>query len=424
VAGGRCFGYDNVRQSEGYVLRVINEREAGVVREIFILYASGRGLRSIVYELNDCGAPAPRPRRKDRPRGWSMSSIYAILRREIYVGRVVWNKSAKRDRWGQKRATKRPATDWISYDAPELQIVSGELWQRVQHRLRQVRRNYTRHTPAKHLGQPSAPVETTHALLGFAACGACGGAIIVHGRSHGHGARRVRKHFYACSTRWNRGTAICGNSIVVPAVIAEDAILRALEDQFLQPAIVSGAIAQLRAEWARPARPSAVVRDLARVTAQIERIVDAVQGSRGEVAALVDRLRRLEARQGELRAERDRLRTTAAAPAGRHDLEALEADILRCIADRQTMYRAQPVKVRPLLADVLVKRMTWTPQPDDRGGAYAFTAECSFAGLISGLLPGGDPGRHPKRLNPLGATIPSPLAPFPGDPRRVDRHRS
>jgi len=183
VTGGRVFGYDNVRLAEGYVVCRINEAE--VVRVIYIWYADGLGLRSIVHRLNEQGALAPLPRRADRPRGWSVSSLHAVLRRELYVGRVVWNKSAKRDRWGQKRATTRPATDWISYDAPELQIVSRELWQRVQHRLRQVRRNYTRHTPAKHLGQPSAPVETTHALLGFAACGACGGAIIVHGRSHG-----------------------------------------------------------------------------------------------------------------------------------------------------------------------------------------------------------------------------------------------
>ena len=118
VTGGRCFGFDTVRQPEGHVKRVINEREAEVVRTVFRRYADGRGLRSIVHGLNAEGAPAQLPRRKDPPVGWSVSSLRAILRREIYAGRVVWNRTAKRNAWGERRQSPRPEDEWVTYEPP------------------------------------------------------------------------------------------------------------------------------------------------------------------------------------------------------------------------------------------------------------------------------------------------------------------
>ena len=39
---------------------------------------------------------------------------------------MTWNKTQKRDRWGQRKQTDRPPADWLQVDAPHLRIVSEE----------------------------------------------------------------------------------------------------------------------------------------------------------------------------------------------------------------------------------------------------------------------------------------------------------
>src|SRR5215475_8067210 len=46
VTGGRVFGYDNVRSDAGAVVRVINESEAAVIREIFERCTRDQGFRT------------------------------------------------------------------------------------------------------------------------------------------------------------------------------------------------------------------------------------------------------------------------------------------------------------------------------------------------------------------------------------------
>jgi DNA invertase Pin-like site-specific DNA recombinase len=60
VTGGRVFGYTNHRNGDGYVHRLIDEREAATVRRIFTLYAEGAGLTRIAKALNAEAVPAPR----------------------------------------------------------------------------------------------------------------------------------------------------------------------------------------------------------------------------------------------------------------------------------------------------------------------------------------------------------------------------
>src|SRR5262249_29030650 len=104
VAGGRCFGYDNVvvADAEGrrsHVARHVNEAEAAIVRRIFELAAEGFGLKKIAHQLNDEGALAPTPRRTGSPRGWAPSSIREVIHRELYHGVIVWGRRQKRDKW-------------------------------------------------------------------------------------------------------------------------------------------------------------------------------------------------------------------------------------------------------------------------------------------------------------------------------------
>ena len=144
VTGGRVFGYDNVevlgepdshgRRPRLHVERRINEREAAVVRRIFELCAQGHGMKQITYQLNAAGAVCPRPQ-QGRPAGWSPSSIRSMLYRPLYRGELVWNRSRKRDQWGQVRPHARPDAEWLRQPAPELRIVADEQWEAAHARL-------------------------------------------------------------------------------------------------------------------------------------------------------------------------------------------------------------------------------------------------------------------------------------------------
>src|SRR5688572_9754300 len=73
VTGGKIFGYDNVGPKSQRV-RVPNEVEAAVVRDIYERFANGQGLRTIAGALNRAGAPKPRAQQK-RKDGWSHSTV-------------------------------------------------------------------------------------------------------------------------------------------------------------------------------------------------------------------------------------------------------------------------------------------------------------------------------------------------------------
>src|SRR5262245_3134500 len=127
VTGGRLFGYDNVRL-ESHVERRINEAEAGVIRRIFELSIQGYGVKDITKQLNVEGAPSPRAQ-QGRSQSWSPSSVRGVLYRDVYRGRVTWNKTRKRNQWGIHKQASRPASDWLERVAPDLQIVSDDAWQ-------------------------------------------------------------------------------------------------------------------------------------------------------------------------------------------------------------------------------------------------------------------------------------------------------
>jgi site-specific DNA recombinase len=130
VAGGAVFGYANVRNGDGFVHRVIVPDEAAVIRRIFESAASGVGYARIAKMLNEEHAPAPRSRGS-----WSVSGVRDVLRRDLYRGLAVWGREHKRVRGGRERRQARPASEWITTEAPVLAIVSPELWTAARGRI-------------------------------------------------------------------------------------------------------------------------------------------------------------------------------------------------------------------------------------------------------------------------------------------------
>jgi hypothetical protein len=70
---------------------------------------------------------APRSQR-GRPHVLAPSSVREVLHQESYRGLVVWNKTKKRDAWGQTEADQSAGLGLDACPAEELRIVSDALW--------------------------------------------------------------------------------------------------------------------------------------------------------------------------------------------------------------------------------------------------------------------------------------------------------
>ena len=138
-AGGRCFGYRNVPVEGGGVRLEIEDREAAVVRRIFEMSAGGMSLKAIATALNAEKVSPPRPRATAAHATWAPTAVREMLRRDLYAGRVIWNRSRfiKVPGTNKRVARPRPRSEWQISERPDLRIVSDELWQAVQ--LRQAR---------------------------------------------------------------------------------------------------------------------------------------------------------------------------------------------------------------------------------------------------------------------------------------------
>lgn len=171
-------------------------------------------------------------------------------------------------------------------EAPQLRIVSDELWRAVRARDR----------PLDGAKRQGAPMRTLFA--GILRCPGCGGPMTAID------ARR-----YGCNVHNDRGTSACANGAGYPRQAVDGALLRVVRDELLSPAAMADLQAALKAALGAAARQDDAKARRARmqaVEAEIGRLVDAVS-QLGAIGALGARLRTAEAERAQLELQlRDR----------------------------------------------------------------------------------------------------------------------
>ena len=236
-AGGMAYGYHKVPKLEhGELvrgLRAINEAEAAIVRRIFREFIDGRSPIDIATRLNAEGIPSPSGGE------WAVSTINGdrvrgngILRNELYVGRVVHNKTRRvyDPETRRKRIRPNPPESWIVVEAPELRIVSDEQWAAVC-----ARRQQYDGTRAEQQRRPR------RLLSGLAFCGECGGAWTIRGPDR-----------WGCSRHKQKGT--CKNGRTITTSQFEARVLSGLEQNLLAPELVEEFVSEYRAAAAELAK--------------------------------------------------------------------------------------------------------------------------------------------------------------------------
>ena len=173
-----------------------------MVRRIFRMSASGTSLKKIAYSLNAEKLPAPRQRAGTKHATWCPSAIREMLRRELYIGRLIWNRSRfiKVPGTNKRVARPRPKGEWRIVERPELKIISDELWQVVQARQATLQTLYG----GQRQGLLNRSASSGNLLTGFLKCGRCGAnLVIVTGRRRRHAMYGCPQHFYrgACANR-------------------------------------------------------------------------------------------------------------------------------------------------------------------------------------------------------------------------------
>jgi len=389
VTGGKVFGYDNVevlnaagvRES---VRRLVNPKQANVVRRIFEQYARGTGMLTIAHQLNAEGVKPP------RGRGWAPSGIREMLHRPLYRGEIVWNKSQKVVRGGTKKQRRRDESEWITLPAPDVEIVSPELAARVNARLATQAALYPRGasgaTRGKLIGRPRHQDESAYLLVGFAECGVCGGPVGTDLRAHGSAGSRRHVPHYACLDHKRRGDAICINTVGLRQDVLDMAILDAIRD-ILSPDVLSSAVdkalARLTATKTHQAgRRSDMERELKQVQAKVDRLVDALADGALPADEIRPRLAAEKSRKATLQAELAKL--DGLSKVAGLDTEQLRDRLQARVNDTTALLGKQTPQARQMLRRLLVGKIALQPFGSGRGRGYRFTGALALDRLITG----------------------------------------
>ena len=338
-AGGRSFGYRTEAVAGGRRM-VIDEAEAAHVRWVFEQVADGHSPRAIVHQLNRLGVASA------RGGTWAVSAIVGssvrglgMLHNELYIGRVIWNRRQwlKDPETGSRRYIERPRNEWQVREAPELRIVSEELWQRV--------RAASTNGPARgaRAGRGASPKTLFGGLL---RCNTCAGAIVAIDSRH-----------YGCSVHKDRGSAVCASGSTWPRTVVDRRLVAEVRDELLRPEAIDQLQRTVRAVLAESlkeddAAPDASRRRLLALRGEIERLVDAVARS-GYSAALAGRLQAAEAEADAIEGDLRRVQAPTV------DATRIAAQVVNDY--RRTMLQLQDAltldddrqRIRQILADLL-----------------------------------------------------------------------
>lgn len=360
-------------------LRLVDEEQAAIVRRIFTEYAAGRSPVAIARQLNAEGIPGPRGSswrastiRPDRTRGNGM------LSNRLYIGQLVHNRTSKviEPVTRTTRIRPNPESQWIIEAVPQLRIIDDALWEAAQAELE---RNRVEAKPVK-------TRRPRHILSGLGQCGICGGAWnISTGR------------FWSCGARRDGGS--CSNNRTISTESYERQTLAALQEQLLDPTVVSTYVREYHEELARQTRRArqrrgALERQLQAATAKVDRLVTAVAEGGGEFAEIRDALRAARSDRDRLAAELaeiDAIRVIALHPAIAEEYRRQVADLRTALAEPAARDAAIPVLRE------LIDRVILTPNPAGRGVLVEVKARLSaVVELATGEQPGQPSASSPR----------------------------
>jgi site-specific DNA recombinase len=285
----------------------IDAEEAGLVRRIFQMCLDGRNTTTIAKQLSAERIPTHQERRGHRhkklaPGIWSKGSVHHILRNEVYIGRMYYNKFQRvpgiQDPTRRTRAIQRDPSEWQMIPVPAL--IDEATFEAVQ---AQLQRN-------AELGQRRRKYEYLF-LAGRLRCGRCGGAM------SGFNTPRGQRRYRCLRPRWQIAETdipFCRGG--VNADMLESQVWTTVEDVFNDPERIAAEI--VRQHENVDARHLGLEREtqllttaLARCDRELKRWEEAYLGEAITLEDFKAKKAEVDARRDSLLAERSRLEEQA-----------------------------------------------------------------------------------------------------------------
>lgn len=139
IAGQLRYGYKKDPNDKHKI--IIDEEAAEVVRLIFELTVQGKRRTDVANYLNELGIDTPSVHKKKRGCKnkyhsiavrslWATASVSDILNDEVYLGKLIWNKTKKRV-GNNNTSTYIPKEEWIVIENAHEPIISQELFDKA-----------------------------------------------------------------------------------------------------------------------------------------------------------------------------------------------------------------------------------------------------------------------------------------------------
>ena len=229
--GGRLYGYLYMQgKGEGRGIRIPNEDEAEVVRQIFNwLLEEGLSINGIIKRLRLSSHPP-----RESASTWGRSSVYAILTNPAYCGRTyVFRETrvkleADGKPKGNRRKTihqRRPKDEWIEIPNATPPIISEDVFNAAQERLQKNRDLASRNTRRDYL------------LRGLIKCRACGRNYVGTTHTNRSNGRVYQRSYYRCGARDSLSPVRCNNRRL-RADYLDRAVWEQIESLLANPEIV------------------------------------------------------------------------------------------------------------------------------------------------------------------------------------------
>jgi site-specific DNA recombinase len=380
--GGAVYGYRSFPVHSGrqdvhgrpipdHVDRKIEPTEAQAILGIFRMHQAGFGLTAIAKTLNGHPRRAKesaeffggvRPPAPSHGSGsWAGTAVREILRRPLYIGKVVWGRT-RRNGTARKRGPE--VLPMHTAERPDLRIVDQSLWDATQTRLQERGEAYLRQTKGKFFGRAEASRESHYLWSGFMQCGECGGAMLVGKKTY-----KPSRSWYACSFHLKRGETVCGNGVCAPVEELDPLLLDSVAEKVLTPDaltyVLDEAIRKAEKDLRDdPEKLAALRRRRGETQRKIIRLLDAVADGQPP-KSLLEQVHALER-------ERDRLDAEIAAQETRGHLGQLDVarkvrELEPALPSWEELLRGNPVRARQLLRKLIVGPVVMEPLPEVHG---------------------------------------------------------
>lgn len=245
LGGVAPLGYDIVKGQY-----VINEPEAESVRTIFRMYGDGNSYNRILDAIRNVRGKRGQPLGKN--------SIPSILSNERYIGIYTWNR--RKMKLMRKWAGGKPNPECVRIEDVIPPIIDRELWERVQKRLNNSRKNASNKAVHEYL------------LAGLIECTACGATYVGHCSTNTKG---YCTRYYVCGNKYRTRTCSAKN---INADEIEAFVVQHLKAYFLEADFEE--VAQTIADAVNSTAPdlSKERKELAEINVKIQNGVKAILG--------------------------------------------------------------------------------------------------------------------------------------------------